>query len=51
MNRAEKEVPLLDEKCTTRDGDLGEERKEEGEKKKEKNARAIEEFEKRRNHE
>lgn len=36
MNRAEKEVPLLDEKCTTRDGDLGEERKEEGGKKKKK---------------
>lgn len=50
MNRAEKEEPLLDEKCNTRDGDLGEERREEGGEK-EKNARAIEEFEKRRNHE
>lgn len=34
MNRAEKEEPLLDEKCNTRDGDLGEERREEGGKKK-----------------
>lgn len=34
MNRAEKEEPLPDEKCNTRDGDLGEERREEGGKKK-----------------
>lgn len=40
MNRAEKEEPLPDEKYNTRDGDLGEERREEGGKKKKTLARS-----------